>query len=133
MSEWRGINGFVQQSHYDNFIHEMPLFLKIFTFIIVTFTSLMIIRSVRNSMRNKARPLKKATCTAVTKRIEVSGESGDASTRTRYFVTFEFDEGNSLELHVMDQEYSLIVEGDRGELSYQGARFKGFDRILETE
>lgn len=59
MSEWRGINGFVQQSHYDNFIHEMPLFLKIFTFIIVTFTSLMIIRSVRNSMRNKARPLKK--------------------------------------------------------------------------
>lgn len=33
----------------------------------------------------------------------------------------------------MDQEYSLIVEGDRGELSYQGARFKGFDRILETE
>ncbi|WP_340008707.1 DUF2500 domain-containing protein [Paenibacillus sp. FSL K6-0276] len=116
MSEWRDFNGFVQRSPYDNFIHEMPLLFKIFTFIIVTFAALMIIRSVRNWIRS-----------------EVSGGSGDSSTKPSYFVTFEIDGGNRLELHVMDQEYGLITEGDRGELSYQGSRFKGFDRILKTE
>ncbi|MCE3200549.1 DUF2500 family protein [Paenibacillus sonchi] len=33
-----------------------------------------------------------------------------------------------MELMVPDKEFGLIVEGDQGQLSYQGTRFKGFVR-----
>lgn len=45
----------------------------------------------------------------------------------------EFADGSRLELQVRDQDFGLIVEGDRGELLYQGTRFKSFNRDLKKE
>ncbi|MBW4083991.1 DUF2500 domain-containing protein [Paenibacillus sp. S150] len=45
-----------------------------------------------------------------------------------FYVTFEFQDGSRAELMVPDREFGLIVEGDKGRLSYQGTRFKGFVR-----
>ncbi|BCG58995.1 DUF2500 domain-containing protein [Paenibacillus sp. URB8-2] len=45
-----------------------------------------------------------------------------------YYVTYEFQNGARIELEVPDNMYGLVVEGDRGELTYQGTRFKGFKR-----
>ena len=48
--------------------------------------------------------------------------------RTMYFVTFETNSGDRMELKLSDKEYGLLAQGDRGMLSYQGTRYKGFQR-----
>jgi hypothetical protein len=45
-----------------------------------------------------------------------------------YYVTFQVDSGDRMELHVPGNEYGLLIEGDRGTLSFQGSRFLGFQR-----
>ena len=48
---------------------------------------------------------------------------------TAYFVTFEVESGDRMELAVTGEEYGLLIEGDTGRLTFQGTRVKGFDRI----
>ena len=50
------------------------------------------------------------------------------STSTHYYVTFQFDSGDRLELHVPGREYGMMAEGDVGDLTFQGTRYLGFDR-----
>ena len=47
-----------------------------------------------------------------------------------YYATFQFDSGDRLELQMTGQEFGLIIEGDRGKLTFQGTRFLGFERML---
>ena len=41
-----------------------------------------------------------------------------SSTYTRYFVTFELENGGRVELGVKDSEYGMLAEGDQGLLTY---------------
>lgn len=52
---------------------------------------------------------------------------GDSS-YTRYYVTFEVNSGDRMELRVPRQEFGLLVDGDVGVLSFQGTRYLGFER-----
>ena len=52
------------------------------------------------------------------------------ASRTTYYVTFEFESGDRLELEVDGSEYGMVVEGDNGKLTFQGTRFLGFERIF---
>ena len=47
---------------------------------------------------------------------------------TRYFVTFEVDSKDRVELKVSGTEFGMLAEGDRGRLTFQGTRYLGFDR-----
>ena len=47
---------------------------------------------------------------------------------TNYYATFQFESGDRLELELRGQEYGLIVEGDKGKLTFQGTRYLGFER-----
>jgi hypothetical protein len=49
-------------------------------------------------------------------------------THTSYFVTFEVKSGDRMELQVQGHEYGMLVEGDFGELTFQGTRFLNFVR-----
>ena len=49
-------------------------------------------------------------------------------TSTTYYVTFEVESGDRMELHMTGSEYGLLVEGDKGNLSFQGTRYLGFER-----
>ena len=49
-------------------------------------------------------------------------------TSTTYFVTFEVESGDRMELQLEGHEYGLLVEGDEGKLSFQGTRYLGFER-----
>ena len=51
-----------------------------------------------------------------------------SSTYTRYFVTFELENGGRVELGVKDSEYGMLAEGDQGLLTYQGTRYIGFEQ-----
>ena len=47
---------------------------------------------------------------------------------TSYYLTFEVESGDRMELDVSSRDYGLLTEGDRGKLHFQGTRFLGFDR-----
>lgn len=49
---------------------------------------------------------------------------------TSYFVTFEVQSGDRMELHVSAKDYGIIAEGDYGNLVFQGTRFHAFDREI---
>ena len=50
------------------------------------------------------------------------------SSYTTYYTTFEVESGDRMELRMPGNEYGLLVEGDEGKLTFQGNRFKGFER-----
>ena len=45
-----------------------------------------------------------------------------------YHITFEKEGGERLELKVKRYEYNELAIGDRGILTHQGTRYKGFER-----
>ena len=52
-----------------------------------------------------------------------------SSTSSTYYVTFEFDTGDRIELHVPRSDYGMMIEQDQGLLTFQGTRFISFERI----
>ena len=51
-------------------------------------------------------------------------------TSTSYYVTFQFGGGDRMELLVSGSEYGMLVEGDQGDLSFQGTRYLSFVRSV---
>lgn len=49
-------------------------------------------------------------------------------TNTTYYVTFEVESGDRMEMCVDGQQYGMLAEGDFGKLTFQGTRYLGFDR-----
>lgn len=47
---------------------------------------------------------------------------------TDYYITFQVESGDRMELQVNGAESGLLVEGDTGLLTFQGTRFLGFER-----
>ena len=91
-------------------------------------------------IRNNNSPRQTVEARVVTKRMKVQGfgrsmagsgtamHSTGGSTDTRYFVTFELEKGERIELGVKGSEYGMLAEGDQGELTFQGTRYIGFER-----
>ena len=85
--------------------------------------------------KNNNSPRLTVPATVVTKRTDVThrrrgGTKGHHHyhTSTTYYVTFEVESGDRMELQLEGFEYGLLVEGDKGNLSFQGTRFLGFER-----
>ena len=57
-----------------------------------------------------------------------AGNMHHSHSSTTYYVTFQFESGDRLELHVPHNQFGYLVEGDRGALTFQGTRFLGFER-----
>lgn len=53
-----------------------------------------------------------------------------ATHSTWYYVTFEVESGDRIELEVNGTEYGMLVDGDYGKLSFQGTRYLGFERMI---
>ena len=49
-------------------------------------------------------------------------------TFTTYYVTFQVESGDRIELRLSGTEYGQLAEGDTGRLSFQGTRYLGFER-----
>ncbi len=49
---------------------------------------------------------------------------------TSYYVTFQVESGDRLELKMTGREYGMLAEGDAGMLSFQGTRYLGFERKI---
>lgn len=93
------------------------------------------IRGLSQWRKNNHSPKLTVPATVVTKRTDVTrrrrgGTNGHHHyhTYTTYYVTFEVESGDRMELHLEGFEYGLLVEGDKGKLSFQGTRYLGFER-----
>ncbi|WP_082926727.1 DUF2500 domain-containing protein [Paenibacillus tuaregi] len=126
------MNGFGEMGFFD-FMSEVPLFFKLFLgtiFILVIGGFLtVIIKGISTWTSNNQAELLTRQCKIVDKRTKVWGGSGDSSTNTSYFITFEFEDHTRKELQVKSSDYGILVVGDTGELTFQGSRFKGFTRV----
>lgn len=106
------------------------MFFLVFGMIVFT-----LIRGVAEWNKNNHSPRLTVSASVVTKRTQVShhhhhhaGGGMHTSRSTSYYVTFEVESGDRLELHVSGSEYGLLAEGDFGMLTFQGTRYLSFDR-----
>ena len=106
------------------------LFFIVFFLILATFV-VTLVRGLLQWNKNNHSPRLTVPVTVVAKRTNVSrhrGSNGHRHTSTTYYVTFQVESGDRMELHVDGQEYGMMVEGDQGELTFQGTRYLGFVR-----
>lgn len=60
---------------------------------------------------------------------DTSGAHGYHTTSsTTYYVTFQVESGDRMEMSVSGSEYGMLAEGDEGKLTFQGTRYLIFDR-----
>ena len=105
-------------------------FFLIFGLILYTFIR-GIARQEKEKRTNDNSPVLDVHATIVSKRQDVSSYGSSENGRrvdTTYYVTFQVESGDRIEFHVSGQEYGLLVEGDHGNLSFQGTRYLGFER-----
>ena len=113
------------------------VFLVIFSIIIV-----ILVKNLKQWHTNNQSPRLTVDAIVVTKRQNVthsqSANAGDitgahgytTSSFTTYYATFQVESGDRMELEIPSNQYGMLVEGDRGKLSFQGTRFLGFERTM---
>ena len=98
------------------------IFIIIFSIIIIA-----IFQGIKTWNYNNHQPKLSVIAKVVTKRTEHS--RSDNSSSTWYYATFEVESGDRIEMGISGEQYGLLVEGDVGELTFQGSRYLGFKRI----
>ena len=92
-----------------------------------------IVRGIGEWNKNNHSPRITVPATIVAKRTHVSrrhhaGDHHHHHTSTSYYVTFQVESGDRMELHVTGHQFGMLIEGDRGMLSFRGTRYLGFER-----
>ena len=108
------------------FLLFIVAFVAILGMILVTF-----VRELSQRNRNNHSPRLTVEATVVAKRQNISHHhSGDhmSTTSSRYYVTFQVESGDRMELQMTGPEYGMLAEGDRGRLTFQGTRYVSFER-----
>ncbi|NGZ75580.1 DUF2500 domain-containing protein [Saccharibacillus sp. VR-M41] len=91
-----------------------------------------IIKGMAERAKNNASEVLTVPVKLIAKRTEVWGGSGDSRARTSYYLTFEAQNGDRKEMEVTGEQYGLSMEGDEGMLTFQGTRFKKFERSMQA-
>lgn len=111
------------------------MFILIFTIIVFTF-----VKGIATWFKNNNSPPLTVSARIVAKRQntthnnqpnagDISGAHGfHTISSTSYYVTFQVDSGDRMELSVSGSEYGVLAEGDKGQLTFQGTRYLTFDR-----
>ena len=111
--------GFVQ-------LNAFAILFELVTLLIFGVIIAVIIRSIRQWNKNNHSPRLTVPACVVAKRMQMHHHRHHVS--TGYFVTFQVESGDRIELSVSGQEYGLLIEGDYGRFSFQGTRFLSFER-----
>ena len=115
------------------------MFTLVFVLVIGTFI-VTAVRGISQWNKNNNSPRLTVPALVVAKRTNVTrhhhgGANGHHHhhTSTTYYVTFQVESGDRMELHVPGSEFGMLIEGDHGKLTFQGTRFLGFERKYEVE
>ena len=111
------------------------LFFMMFILVFGVIVSTMV-REAKRERKNDKSPRLTVEAKVVAKRTNYHRHSGANHSvghiHTSYFVTFEVESGDRMELALSGNEYGLLVEGDFGDLTFQGTRFLSFRRKANT-
>ena len=111
------------------------MFLLIFVMIIFTF-----VKGITTWHKNNNSPCLTVSARIVEKRQDTTHNkqpvAGDITgahgyhtiSNTSYYITFQVESGDRMELSVSGSEYEILTEGDTGKLTFQGTRYLGFER-----
>ena len=112
------------------------MFTIVFILVIGTFV-VMLVKGISEWNKNNHSPRLTVPATIIAKRTNVSRHRhGGANshhhhhTSTTYYVTFQVESGDRMEFHISGQGYGVLIEGDHGNLSFQGTRYLGFERSI---
>ena len=110
-------------------IFPVPMFilLSITSLIVIAGIVYVVVTMIRNgaaARRESRLPEQSEHARVVTKRTSVWGDHAS----TWYYVTFELDSRERIELAVSDRDYGMLAEGDDGLLIHKGRIFVGFTR-----
>lgn len=111
------------------------MFFLVFAVVLGTFI-FTAVRGIGQWNKNNNSPRLTVEAKVVAKRTNVSrhhhsggvNDFGHTSASTTYYVTFEVASGDRMELRMAGHEYGMLIEGDFGELTFQGTRYLGFAR-----
>lgn len=110
------------------------VFFMVMSVFVVTF-----VKGIVQWNKNNHSPRLTVPARVVAKRTNVShhhhhhgagAHIGHSSTSTAYYVTFEVESGDRMELKMQGYEYGMLIEGDSGKLTFQGTRYLGFERSM---
>lgn len=121
------------------FGYGFDLFQIMFTLIFLVVMGMFVFAAVKGIAewnKNNNAPRLTVDATVVSKRTNVShshhhhgsGHMVHTSASTTYYVTFQVPSSDRMELRVAGHQFGLMVEGDRGRLTFQGTRFLDFER-----
>ena len=104
------------------------MFVVVFSIVIAVF-----VKVLKQKQTNDRSPRLTVNAEVVGKRTEIShrhhgSEDHMSHTSTYYYVTFQVESGDRMELEISGDMYGMLVEGDFGKLTFQGTRFLGFQR-----
>ncbi|MGG6238681.1 DUF2500 domain-containing protein [Nodosilinea sp. AN01ver1] len=109
----------------------VPIFIALIAILIVGILIFTIIKAIVKWQHNNTQPVLSVPSRVVTKRTRVRGHAPPdrvSHTSTYYYCTFEDDRGQRHEFRISGREYGQLAEGDSGTLTYQGTRYRGFQR-----
>lgn len=92
------------------------------------------IQGVGQWNKNNNSPVLTVSATVVAKRGEIhhhnhhTNDHMHHTSSTTYYITFQVESGDRIELKVTGREYGILVEQDEGNLTFQGTRYLGFER-----
>lgn len=98
-----------------------------------------LVKNVSEWNSNNHSPVLSVEAKVVSKRSRVTRHSGSAGpdhnmaapvNSTSYYATFQVESGDRMELRVSGREYGQLAEGDKGKLTFQGTRYRNFERRL---
>ena len=89
-----------------------------------------IAKNIGQFIENENSPVLTVSATVVDKRRRTHHHhsNGHHHHSHSYHITFETQDGEILELRIKRYEYIELEVGDRGMLTHQGTRYKGFER-----
>ncbi|AVK86416.1 DUF2500 domain-containing protein [Lysinibacillus sp. B2A1] len=106
----------------------VSIFISIIFLIVIGGIVFTVFNSILQWSKNNNSPVLTVPAKVVTKRSNTSGGSGNTSAQTSYYVTFEVQSGDRLELKMNGRDFGLLADGDFGLLTFQGTRYHTFER-----
>lgn len=108
-----------------------PVFIVVIFVLVIGVILVTVVKGIGQWSTNNSSPQLAVPAQVITKRTNTRGGSGDSSARTYYYVTFQVESGDRIELSMNGKAYGMLAEGDVGVLNFQGTRYLGFDRKRE--
>lgn len=118
---------------------SFSIMFNIVFFIVIGVFVVTFVKGLMQWNKNNHSPRLTVNAKVVSKRTNVSHHHhhhgadvhiGHTTSSTSYYVTFEVESGDRLELKLQGYDYGMLAEGDEGKLTFQGTRYLGFERSI---